>query len=107
MYKIDGTTISLTRGDSLYVQLAIKQGTQTYTPAEGDVIKFTIRKTYSTPILIQKTISHDTLVLHLLPSDTKELPYGRYVYDVELTTADGDVDTFIDRAAFVLTEEVT
>ena len=107
MYKIDGTTISLTRGDSLYATIAMKQGTQTYTPAEGDVIKFTVRKTYSTPVLIQKTIPHDTLMLHLLPADTKELPYGRYVYDVELTTADGDVDTFIDKASFILTEEVT
>ena len=107
MYKIDGTTISLTRGDSLYVQITMKQGTQTYVPAEGDVIKFTVRKTYSTPILIQKTIPHDTLMLHLLPSDTKELKYGYYVYDVELTTADGDVDTFVDKASFILTEEVT
>ena len=40
---------------------------------------------------------------------TKEhylLPFGKYVYDIELTKATGEVDTFITKAILKLTEEV-
>ena len=46
------------------------------------------------------------MTLTLQPSDTKNLPFGNYVYDIELTTADGFVDTFIGPATFTLTGEV-
>ena len=45
-------------------------------------------------------------MLHLEPNDTKTLDVGEYVYDIQLTTSDGDVDTFIAMAKLILTEEV-
>ena len=66
-----------------------------------------MKKYYSSPtVLIEKVIPNDTLLLHLLPTDTKELPTGKYVYDIELTNADGEVDTFIPEAKLILTPEV-
>lgn len=56
--------------------------------------------------LILKDIPIDTQVLSLEPSDTKNLDIGSYKYDIELTTIDGDVDTFIGPAVFKITEEV-
>lgn len=109
MLKISGTTISLTRGDSakIAITLEYKDGTP-YNPAEGDTIRFAMKKDYSDllPPLLLVTISPDDLILYLSPSHTKNLAYGQYKYDIQLTTADGDVDTFIDKATFIITEEI-
>ena len=107
MYKIDGTTITLTKGDSFWCVLDLKKNGTAYVPAEGDVIRFAVKKHYSSEaVLIEKTIPTDTLQLHLLPEDTKHLQTGEYVCDFELTDADGEVDTFISEAKLVLTPEV-
>lgn len=109
MVKISGTTITMTRGDTLRVTLTLKdEEGNVYTPEEGDCIRFAMKKTYTDEEpLITKIIPNDTLELVLNPSDTKNLPQpSSYVYDMELTYADGDVDTFIDKAKLKLTEEV-
>lgn len=108
MLKVNDKTITLTRGDSLAIKLDIfdSEG-NAYTPSSGDVIRFAMKKSYSdSECLISKVIPNDTMMLSLAPSDTKELPFGSYVYDIELTYESGAVDTFIDRATFRLTEEV-
>ena len=108
MYKVDGTTVTLTKGDSFYAQIVIKNpaGT-TYTPQQGDSVRFALKKRYQdAEPLILKDISIDTMLLSLAPEDTKDLKVGEYVYDVELTKANGDVDTFVYEAQFNLTYEV-
>ena len=109
MYEINGTSIELTRGDSFYCTVGMKNkddGTD-YEPQEGDVVRFALKKKYTDEDpLILKQIPIDTMVLHLEPEDTKELAFGTYCYDVELTKANGDVDTFIAEAEFELTKEV-
>lgn len=94
MIKIKGTTISIVRGDTANIQLSIfDQDGNAYVPASGDSIRFAVKKSYyqADPDLV-KTIPNDTLVLALEPADTKELDFGPYKYDIELTTADGEVD---------------
>lgn len=116
MIKITGNTIEMTRGDSLVLTVSIydDQG-QPYTPAEGDTVRFALkssemtlgRKDFKdTTPLINKTIPTDTLVLSLLPADTKTLSFGIYVYDIELTHASGVVDTFIANEKFIIAPEV-
>lgn len=97
-YKIDNNTkkISLTRGDTLRLAVSINKGNETYTPTESDSIKFTMKQTYSTDVVtLQKIIPNDTMVLYIAPSDTRDLRIGSYVYDIEITFENGDVDTFI------------
>lgn len=116
MYSIDKRTkqITLTRGDSFYAEVGIlyKIGKLPYTPVSTDTIRFALKKNYDdeTPLLT-KPIPYDTLILHLAPADTKDLPFGEYVYDVQLTDKNGEVDTFIagrkeDPLIFKITEEV-
>ena len=115
MYKIDGNKITLTRGDSFYAEVGMKNGDTPYVPVQGDKIRFALKhdklntqKTDyvdSEPLII-KIIPNDTLLLHLEPADTKSLGFGQYVYDVEIEYANGDVDTFIQAAPFVLAKEV-
>ena len=38
--------------------------------------------------------------------DTKNLDFGTYVYDLQITFADGTVDTFISKSILKLEEEV-
>lgn len=105
--SISGTNISLTRGDTLRVTVNIEQGGVPYVPNPGDRIRFAMKRRIDDeePIIL-KDIPTDTLLLRLESEDTKNLPFGTYKYDIELTTVDGDVDTFIGPSNFTLTDEV-
>lgn len=46
------------------------------------------------------------MMLTLEPQDTADLNFGKYVYDIQLTKANGKVDTFIPKAILKLSEEV-
>ena len=75
MFRIDDSNvITLTRGDTCDFDVEIKTDSgQTYTPQEGDVITFTVKKdTKTADVIIQKIGS--TIVLN--PIDTKNLNYG-------------------------------
>lgn len=106
--SISGTTIRLTRGDSLKIIVTpINVDGSDYEAEDGDVIRFAMKKSYNDQEpLIEKNIPVDTYLLELDPSDTKKLRFGEYVYDVELTHANGDVDTYISEATFIITKEV-
>ena len=110
MYVVKKTSITLTRGDTFKALISItdKDG-RPYELQEGDVVRFAMKKNYSDPddqVLINKVIPNETLILTLVPEDTKHLPFGTYVYDIQLTTVGGEVDTFITKASLTLTEEV-
>lgn len=110
MYTIKKTSIILTRGDTFKALISItdKEGNP-YEIQEGDSVRFAMKKHYHDPdteVLIVKSIPTDTLILTLDPEDTKDLPFGSYVYDIQLTTASGEIDTFIAKASLTLTEEV-
>ena len=109
MFSVKGKTIKLTRGDTFKATIGIYNADGTaYTPASGDVIVFTMKKSYKDETaIITKTIDHASLALEFDPSDTSSLAYGEYVFDVQLTYANGNVDTFIDKGKLVLTEEVS
>lgn len=108
MLTVNDKDISLTKGDTLILEISMKddQG-HVYTPQEGDVVRFAMKRWYSdTQTVITKVIPNDTMTLRLEHAETAELKVGKYVYDIEITYADGRVDTFVDRASFRITEEV-
>ncbi len=108
MHSINGTNITLTRGDTLMVQLSLERNGETYTPQQGDSIRFAMKRKYTDDdsTALVKTVPTDTLVLEIEPDDTKELPMNKkYVYDIQLTDAQGHVDTFVG-GTFELTNEV-
>lgn len=100
------THIRLTRGDSFYAVISMTRDGEAYVPAEGDTIRFAMKRSYYSPtVILEKTIPTDTMLLALYPDDTADLDFGAYVFDIELTTAGGDVDTFI-LGELVLEKEV-
>lgn len=107
-YKVSGTTITLTRGDTFMAQISITQSNgDPYVPSEGDSVRFAMKSNYTDEdTLLVKDIPIDTLKLVLNPEDTKDLAFGTYVYDVQLTKESGEVDTFITASKIKITEEV-
>lgn len=107
-YSVKGTSITLTRGDSFAADIGIVQPDgEPYIPSEGDQIRFAMKRNVKDEdVLILREISIDTMRLVLTPEDTKDLEFGSYVYDIQLTKSTGEVDTFITKSTLTLTEEV-
>lgn len=110
MITIDSDkNITLTRGDTFAKILSLKKDGEDYIPQEGDSIKFTMATSYKGErgydVKLQKYIPTDTLLWKINPNDTAELPYDVYNYDLEITYADGTVETFVS-AKLRLTKEV-
>lgn len=106
-FRLNGKTITMTRGDTVRIGISLTDDEGApYIPEEGDSIRFACKKTYDGDLLIEKDIPTDTLILKLEPEDTKPLPFGKYVYDMQITFANGDVCTFVDKGQLKLTEEV-
>lgn len=98
--------IELTRGDTgLFTISLVDQAGNDYIPQTGDSMRFAMSKNYGKEVIINKPIPMDTLTLELEPADTKELAFGKYVYDVEFTDANGRVSTII-MGDFTVTKEV-
>lgn len=107
-YSVSGTSITLTRGDTFIADLQIFQKNgDPYEAKPGDRIRFAMKQNIkdATPLIL-KEIPVSTMKLILEPEDTKRLAFGKYLYDVEITKANGDVDTFITKSTLTLTEEV-
>ena len=109
MLNIDSDkNIYLTRGDNANITVVITdmEGT-TYVPQEGDKILFTVKINCETEdIIMQKNISVSE-VISIMHNDTKDLKYGSYWYDVQVTTSGGGVYTVIGPNRFNLVKEVT
>lgn len=107
MQEIKGTAITLTKGDSFYCHIELTKGGEPYAPEQADVVRFGLKKSFTdSEALVSKVIPNDTLILYLSPEDTKTLAIGKYVYDLEVTYANGDVDTPVNQADFNLVPEV-
>ena len=114
MYSVTDTTINMTRGDTVVLQVEIQRNGEPYELQEGDEVRFALKHSTMNSKktefrdqnpLVKKTIGND-LILTLDPSDTKKLGFGNYIYDIQITLANGTVDTFIDNATLILLPEV-
>lgn len=106
MLKLSGNRIKMTQGDSVQIEISLTDGNgRPYEPHGGDTLAFGMRKTpYSKDCALYKEIRN--ALLELTPAETKSLGAGRYVYDVQLTTAGGYVFTVISCAEFEIVPEV-
>lgn len=107
MLKVTGADIQLTRGDTGYFDITIKNPNGSkYVREEGDSLVFTVKPSISsTTSVLTKLIPN--LTLELDPSDTKGLDFKTYKYDIQLTTKTGEVFTVIGPANFTVLSEVT
>ena len=106
MFQISGRVIKIVRGDTGVFTFDIQNEGEPY-DYSNDTVLFTVKQnTETTDILIQKEIHYGENVT-ILPADTNGLAYGDYVYDIQLTTDGGFVDTVIVPSKFIVLPEVT
>lgn len=99
--------IMLTRGDTARLNVNINNDSQPYEISADDELKMTVKRNVrDEDIGFQKVVKGGTLI-HIKPEDTAGLGFGKYVYDIQLTTAAGDVYTIIGPETFELLQECT
>lgn len=114
--KEDGTKkISFIRGDSCPLKFKILDVEENSVPkTELSSLYLTCRKSNNknSEILFQKKIDDfdyenesKYYLINIEPTDTQELPYDTYNFDIQATFSDGEVQTL--KGEFTLTDEDT
>lgn len=106
MFEINKNKIKITRGDTgiFNIEILDRITELPYEVQAGDTVRFTVKKSiYQNKPLIQK----EGTSIQINPADTQTLMYGKYLYDVEITLANGMVQTIITPCEFEITSEVT
>lgn len=107
--------IAMTRGDSESLTVACYEkepdGTLSALPFQtGDRVYMTVREDAESDVVLQKTVdtfADGKAVIPIDSGDTEGLDFGDYLYDIQVTRADGTVKTLILPSRFRLSEEVT
>lgn len=104
----DDNSIRITRGDSLTINVSLTDNDgYPYVPIEGDEVWFTVKKrAIAEDVLIRKSIDIETLALELEESDTENLAFGEYKYEIEVITTENGHYTVIKNAPFIIMEEL-
>ena len=106
MYRVVNNNITMVRGDSATISLSIQNADGSeYTILPTDSVTMMVRKTPTSEVVISKTLDYG--VLNITPADTSNLPFGSYVYDIQIVHGDGWTDTIIPVHRFDVLQEVT
>ena len=102
MVTIKDNTIRLTRGDSCIINLTIYEadGETEYTPIEGDKIYLTIKPDINNDYYVIKK-EFNNLSINLIKTDTINLNFGSYFYDIRLENGD-NIDTILSSGMLIL-----
>lgn len=108
MLYIIGNAIKLTRGDTAYLTIPLSLSTgEEYVMQPNDELVLSVKEhVLDTQPVMQKSIKGMNM-FHIKPEDTANLFFGKYQYDIQLNTANGDVYTVIDVDTFEILREVT
>lgn len=109
---IRGTNLHMIRGDSESLTIKIEESDGTpYEFQEGDIVYFTIKlRASAKEKMLQKIVKFfpdNQAIIEIEPKDTKGLGFRSYIYDIQLTRANGKVTTVIPSSKFEVLEEVT
>ena len=108
---VSGKNIKMTRGDSESITVKRFRDGSSVPFETGDTVTLTVREDAESEIQLQKTVTEfdesGWAAIPIRPEDTAGLDFGSYVYDIQLTEADGTVTTLVTVARFTLSEEVT
>lgn len=118
MFEIKGARILLTKGDCAVLRVEMTRefadgSREAYTMQPTDTLTLTAKKNRLCKTEMLQLVSVGETALMFRPEDTKELPSGEYIYDIEMKTADGQPYTVIGQgmpgmdATLVILDEVT
>lgn len=99
MLFIDGNNIKLTRGDTAYIEVPINvetdEGSAPYILDPDDTLTLSVKKKIKDEETLLQKVVKGSSTIHFMPDDTKEMDFGTYIYDIQLTTSSGDIYTVI------------
>lgn len=111
--EVAGTDVTMIRGDSesMLVSMKKKKTKEKVPFIEGDTVYLTIRdQLTSKDQIFQQIITEfdeGNAFFVFNPADTNDLRPKDYIYDVQLTAADGTVTTVIKPSTFTIEGDVT
>ena len=110
--KVNGTDLSMIRGDSESITLSLKDGDAAIPFVTGDTVYFTVKgRAILDEIALQKIVTEfneeGNCIIEIAPNDTKDLRFRSYVYDIQLNRVDGTVTTIVPCSKFAVLQEVT
>lgn len=111
MLIVEGRNISLSRGDYAEICFNLKNpdGTE-YVLTEGEKVEFALKNNANnsekliSKFLVNTGQNYVTLVLE--KSDTQNLLFGGYFYDIRLIGADGRINTPMQKSKFEILEVI-
>ena len=102
MLEIKKNKISMIKGDTTHLNVSMNG----YTYSEGDTITLTLKQSIEDEaVVLQKTVAANQPIC-LVCEDTNAIAAGRYVYDIQLDTAAGEVYTVVNPNTFTIKEGV-
>ena len=108
MFYVQGDTISLTRGDNATLQVELTDsGGQKYDLKPADKLVFSVKKSPLDLTVVFSIEADSDGTFQFLPVHTKALKFGKYKYDIQLTTENGSVYTVTPVSDFIVLEEIT
>lgn len=102
----DTNTMTIVKKDTASFDVALDN----YTLADGDRVIFTIAKEVEQETPIRQIVVEDFLegvATIFITSEDSNIEEGKYLYDIQINTADGRVDTIVGPAKFVVKGGVT
>lgn len=108
MFTIDNDTNTMTivKKDTASFNVALDN----YSFVDGDKVTFTIAKEVEQETPIKQIIVEDFyegVATVLIGTDDSDIEAGTYLYDIQVNTADGRVDTIVGPAKFKVIGGVT
>lgn len=94
MFVVDGTNLSLTRGDDAYLYVGASLG-------EGDSLEFRVYQDGEL-LFTREQLPDGTFLIN--KADTDELPYGNYTYEIVLIN--GSTETVDTTGTLTVMQEV-
>lgn len=112
MIKINKTDITITRGDSAYIEFfLIDNMGQEVILDYGDVIRCQVREDCDGELIfngdIERSTTSNQIIWHIHPDDTSGLDVGTYYWDAQVEYTNGDIFTFVDVSKFNVVKEIT
>ena len=111
MIKINKTEISITRGDSAYIEFSIKDSSgQAITLVANDRVRCQVRDAeVDGNLLFEGLIQYQDnhVIWKIRPADTADEKVGTYYWDAQVEFANGDIFTFVDVSKFIILPEIT
>lgn len=104
----DFFTVTHRKGDSEAFTFKATKNGEPYTIPNDEAYYFTVKKSFDSPALIQKTANSNGeafITFSINKSDTLEMPFGEYVWDLRCKKGDV-ITTPITVKKFVLAEVV-